>query len=157
MIHITLNIGDVSVSNHPNVTFTCYGLGSCIGLFMQDRLMGLYGAAHIFLPREAETSQSNEKFYTVDRSIDQLIQEFKKRGSTTANLCAKIVGGASLYPHSFNIGKRNAEDTIDYLTKKLVHIQARDIGGKMSRTAQFNCSTGVLLVRIPETKELKYY
>src|SRR6478609_4263347 len=42
MIQYKLNIGDVVISDSP-ATYTCFGLGSCIGLFIQDRLTGLSG------------------------------------------------------------------------------------------------------------------
>ena len=157
MMHHKLGIGDLLVSQHKPVTFTCYGLGSCIGLFLQDRTLGLSGGAHIQLPSNCSSLKSIDKYYTVNSSIEQLLTQFKSKGSTTLNLRAKIVGGASMFSSTYQTGKKNADDTIDHLTKNCVFIAAADVGGKLSRTAYFDCHTGTMTVRNPETNEIKTY
>lgn len=132
-------------------------MGSCIGLFLQDRTLGLSGGAHILLPSYSISPESIGKYYTVDSSIEQLLLQFKSKGSTTLNLRAKITGGASLLSSTFQTGKKNADDTIDQLIKNFIFIAATDVGGQLSRTAYFDCGTGVMTVRNPETKEIKTY
>ena len=157
MIYYTLNIGDLLVSQNKQVTFTCFGLGSCIGLFLQDRTLGLSGGAHIQLPSNCPSPKSIDKYYTVNGSIDQLLTQFKSKGSTTLNLRAKIVGGSSLFSCRYQIGKKNTDDAIDQLVRSCIFLAATDVGGWLSRTAYFDCSTGVMTVRNPETNEIKTY
>ena len=158
MINYKLNIGDLLVSTEKDVTFTCYGLGSCIGLFVQDRTTGICGGAHIQLPGDSFSyNTSIGKYYSAQSAIEQIIDQFKSKGSNGLNLRAKIAGGSSMYGSSYEIGKRTSEDTIALLTKNLIYVAASDIGGKLSRTASFNCHTGELVVRIPETNEIKFF
>lgn len=156
-MHYKLSIGDLLVSQNRQVTFTCLGLGSCIGLFLQDRTLGLSGGAHILLPSYSISPESIGKYYTVDSSLEQLLVQFKSRGSTALNLRAKITGGANLFSTTLQTGMKNANDTIAQLVKNCIFIAATDVGGQLSRTAYFDCYTGIMTVRNPETNEIKTY
>lgn len=155
MIEYKLNIGELAVSQNEAATFTCLGLGSCIGLFLQDRSHGLAGGAHIQLPSEILTEQG--KYYGVQAAIDELINRFQASGSTLLNLRAKITGGANVVTTSCETGLKNIECVVKELVNRKVYIAAMDVGGRQSRTARFNSQTGTLSVRIPETNEIKYY
>ncbi len=153
MMEYTLNIGDLRVTKNEAVTFTCLGLGSCIGLFLQDRTTGIAGGAHILLPES--TSPDTSKFYCVKRAVDELIHQFKINGSTATTLRAKITGGANVIATSCQTGKRNTANVLHELLKHRVYIAAMDVGGETSRSAKFNCQTGTLTIRFPETNEYK--
>ncbi len=158
MINYKLSIGDLLVSKEKDVTFTCYGLGSCIGLFVQDRTTGICGGAHIQLPSDSFSyNTSIGKYYSAQSAIEQIVNQFKSKGSNCLSLRAKIVGGSSMYGSSYDIGVRNIHDTITLLSKNLIYVAASDTGGKLSRTAFFNCTTGELIVRIAETNEIKVF
>lgn len=155
MIEYKLNIGDLLVTKGENVTYACLGLGSCIGLFLQDRSTGLSGGAHIQLPNEIRSGEG--KFYGVKSAITELLNQFKIAGSTLQNLRAKITGGANVVATGHETGLQNAERVMQELMTHKVYIAAMDVGGKQSRTARFNSETGVLMVRIPETNEIKLF
>jgi chemotaxis protein CheD len=155
MIEYKLNIGELAVSQNEAVTFTCLGLGSCIGLFLQDRTTGLTGGAHIQLPSDIKTETG--KYYGVNAAIEELINRFKASGSTLQNLRAKVTGGANVVATSCETGLLNIENVVKELVERKVYIAAMDVGGRQSRTARFNSQTGTLSVRIPETNELKIY
>jgi chemotaxis protein CheD len=155
MIEYKLNIGDLRVSKDVSVTYACLGLGSCIGLFLQDRTAGLSGGAHIQLPNELKASDG--KFYGVNAAITELILQFKNSGSSLQNLRAKITGGANVVTTGCGTGLQNIERVVQELVERKVYIAAMDVGGKQSRTARFNSETGMLTVRIPETNEIKLF
>ncbi|NOS54963.1 MAG: chemotaxis protein CheD [Cyclobacteriaceae bacterium] len=159
MIEYKLNIGDIAVCDNQNVTITCVGLGSCIGVFLQDRTIGLCGGAHIQLPGDVNMPIHDDKYYSVKSALDELINQFKIRGSSTQTLRAKITGGASVVrsDNSFQTGKKNAERITNELVLRNIFIAASDMGGHLSRTARFNCQSGELNVRHPETNQTKTY
>ena len=155
MIEYKLNIGDLRVTQGKPVTYACLGLGSCIGVFLQDRTIGLSGGAHIQLPHD--WSQADGKFYDVKSAIAELLSRFKGSGSSLKNLRAKITGGANVTVAGSQTGLQNIERVMEELNEHRVYIAAMDVGGKQSRSARFNSQTGVLTVRIPETNETKIY
>ena len=156
MIEYKLNIGDLRVSQHEAVTFTCLGLGSCIGLFLQDRSLGIAGGAHILLPEDIHFG-GDGKCYSASSAVSALIQQFKARGSSCTGLRAKIAGGASVALAGAETGKRNTEQVLQELLRNNVYIAAMDVGGNKARSVRFHSETGTLQVRLPETNECKIY
>ncbi len=147
MIEYHLNIGDV-VTSSRNVSYTCFGLGSCIGLFMQDRVTGLSGGAHIFLPENEEGPLDTSKFYNVSSALDEILNRFKLSGSDLATLRAKVVGGANVLGGDSQTGERNAESVLNQLVARKIFIAALDVGGTYCRSAKFQSYTGELTVRV---------
>lgn len=143
----TLNINEVEVSDKP-VLYTCYGLGSCIGLFITDRTKGLSGAAHIPLPFSPDTGV----FLGATQLIHELLNAMSALGSDLKSLRAKVAGGAHVYQSSSNIGEQNANIVLDKLVINKVYIAAKDVGGSISRTARFNSVTGELEISTSEKK-----
>jgi len=142
-----LNINEVDVTAKP-VVYTCYGLGSCIGLFVTDKPKGLSGGAHIPLPASTET----DGFLGASRLINELLQAFQQLGSDLSYLRAKITGGAQVYDSLLNIGEKNIRAVLQQLIEKKIFIAATDVGGRVSRTARFNSVTGELCISTSEQK-----
>jgi chemotaxis protein CheD len=149
MKRVILNIGDAHAVEGA-ATFTCFGLGSCIGLFLQDRTLGLAGGAHIMLPEDTTSSHACAgKFYNVTEAIDYLLKQFARKGSSLKAIRAKITGGANIIQTMYNIGALNAESTRNHLTRRGVYIAATDVGGFESRTVNFHTYTGDLSIVNP--------
>lgn len=155
MIEYRLNMGDV-VTSPRQARYACFGLGSCIGVFIQDRSRGLTGAAHVLLPGK-EQGPDNIKFYNVITAVDEILSQFRLQGSCLTSLRAKITGGANVININSNMGARNTESIIGYLTKNIIYIAAVDVGGKQSRTAKFESATGDLMVKISGEHQTKIY
>lgn len=141
-----LNIGEIGVLNRPGI-LTCFGLGSCIGLFLYDRIHKVGGGAHIMLPTSAESKEgiSNSVLRYADHAIVALIQQMKTKGADIngMGIRAKLVGGAHLFKgEHLQVGKKNIEAVIKYLTKNKIYIASKDIGGTVSRTARFYTVNG---------------
>lgn len=147
MINKVLAISELHVADEP-VMYTCYGLGSCIGLFISDRLRGLSAGAHIPLPYAILESD----FSDAVNMIRQILNCFSHLGSDLDNLRAKVTGGAKVYDASPDLGKQTAEAVIRQLIDCRIFIAAVDVGGRVSRTARFNGATGELVITTSEQK-----
>jgi chemotaxis protein CheD len=143
-----LNINEMDVSDE-SVVFTCYGLGSCIGLFMTDRTKGLSGGVHIPLPQATGTSELKD----ATSLINELLNKFRTKGSDLNTLRAKVAGGAQVYGSHSEIGFQNTETVLKELTDRKVYIAATDVGGTVSRTARYHSQSGELEISTSEQKK----
>lgn len=143
-----LQINDWDVSQMP-VVYTCYGLGSCVGLFIKDSITGISGGAHIPMP-----TNTGLELQDATSIIEDLVSTFLENGSRLENLQAKITGGAQIYQCLFSVGLENVQMVTSVLSKNGIPITASDVGGRISRTARFNTLTGELKI---STSELKTY
>ncbi|RAW01014.1 chemotaxis protein CheD [Pseudochryseolinea flava] len=151
-----LNIGEVKTDATPSI-FTCFGLGSCIGLFVQDRATGISGGAHILLPEDVKANAKDGKCYNVKDALERLFMHFIRGGSTLDTLRAKFVGGANIITASGNVGEKNIRSVIDHLVAHRIFIAALDVGGSSSRTAHFHSCTSELRVRTAENNQYKIF
>ncbi len=148
MINRTLAINAVDASDHP-VLYTCYGLGSCIGLFITDRLKKISGGTHIPFP----SSGSDGDLLDAGHLIHQLLNALERLGSNRKFLRAKLTGGAEQYVCSFHIGQQNAKAVLHHLANHNIYVAAADLGGTVSRTARFNSVTGELQISTSAQKK----
>ena len=145
-----LSINDVEVDCGP-VLYTCYGLGSCVGLFITDRVQQLSGGAHIALP----SSCGSGVYPDATRMMNALMTGLREKGSDLICLRAKIVGGAKVYDLPGNIGAQNVNVVLQYLLTNRIFVAATDLGGHIARTATFNSITGA--VGISTSDQKKYF
>lgn len=150
----TLNIGEVKTFDHP-VTLTCHGLGSCVGLFVQDRTKGITGGAHILLPDDDAAVEEGKLWYSVSKAVNRILEQFQRKGSLLDTLRAKVAGGANILNSTFGVGQRNVESVVNELIRRRIYIAALDVGGQVSRTAKFDSDSGSLVVRTVETNNYK--
>jgi chemotaxis protein CheD len=150
MITRMLNIDEVDVYQEP-VELVCFGLGSCIGLFVTDRVNQLSGGAHVSLP----TGEISAEMKRADELVHELLNRFQAMGSNLNSLRAKLTGGASVLGQQNTMGTRNADAVIDLLTEKKIYVAAIDVGGHVARTARFNSRT--LQLSISTSDNRKYF
>lgn len=143
-----LNISESHATVSPLV-YACYGLGSCVGVFIMDRPGKVAGAAHIGLPSRVP---GNEAFFNADTVLDRLMEAFRTLGSDLTTLRAKIAGGAQVLSPCASTGAENIRSVQTYLINKRIFIAAEDTGGTVARTGKFNCHTGELFIRTSEGK-----
>jgi chemotaxis protein CheD len=149
MIHRMLNINDVAVFNKP-VELVCYGLGSCIGLFISDRVKGISGGAHIPLAQQS----ADGELKGANELVDEMLKSFQALGSDLTTLRAKMTGGAQVLNQPSTIGHENATVVKQLLVKKNIFVAAADVGGQISRTARFNSTSQALSI---STSARKHY
>lgn len=142
-----LQINELCVTRQP-VVYTCFGLGSCIALFIADRLTGVTGGVHIPMPDDIVAGE----FLSAARLIETLLSNFQKLGSNLSFLRAKIAGGAQIYDSFTSLGQQNIDAVVAHLRERKIFLAAADVGGKLARTAHFNSVTGALTIFTSEQK-----
>ena len=148
---IKVGIADLNVAFSPDKLITV-GLGSCVGIAIYDKTIGLGGLAHIMLPDSSQFNKITNEIKFADLAIPKLVDDMIKKGSKLRNMKAKIAGGASMFNFSdksvvMDIGGRNGIAVRNALKNLSIPILSEDIGGNKGRTLIFDTASGVLYVR----------
>ena len=149
-----LLIGEVKIFDKP-VVMKCHGLSSCVGLFVKDRMTGITGGAHIFLPGNRNNTMGEG--IPANACVEYMLEAMKKKGASLETLRAKIAGGSNTLLHYFNVGNQNTNEVIAALIRNKVYIAAMDVGGTVSRSVEFNTNSGQLTVRQLEWNRTKVF
>ncbi|MHB8126794.1 MAG: chemotaxis protein CheD [Desulfitobacteriaceae bacterium] len=147
---ITVGMADLKTAKNPDLLMTA-GLGSCIGICINDPVFKVGGMAHIMLPSANGSKVGNLAKYA-DTAVELLLQEIIRLGANRLRLRAKMAGGAQMFsfpgkPTVLKIGDRNAQAVEMELKKLGIPILAIDVGGSFGRTIHFDVGTGELRVR----------
>ena len=142
-----LNMGEVAVTAGSG-EIVCYGLGSCVGLFLYDRFRKVGAGAHVALPADGRFKESEGMLqYVVDGMLE--------KGCCTLTMRAKLVGGANVMNmNCYQVGIRNIQYIKSELRKWGIMVQAEDTGGTNCRTAKLDIQSGELAIR---TRNKNYY
>lgn len=139
MQHV-LNIDEYVVASSPD-EIVCYGLGSCVGVFLYDSINKTGAGLHL----------SNSKLNVLKKENDLMEktwQQFRARRIPSDALSAKVVGGSRIMKFSnFNIGISNVEHVLKFLEERDIPVVASDVNGNISRTARLHLTTGDLVIR----------
>jgi len=134
-------------------------LGSCVTACIRDPVSRIGGMNHFLLP---DTSNKQDAGSDSARygayAMEVLINQLTKMGAHRRRLEAKVFGGANVLSklsHN-NVGKRNAEFVIEFLTTEGIPILAQDLGGHQARKVAYFPATGEarlkrLIEATPET------
>jgi chemotaxis protein CheD len=150
---IKIGMADLNVARQ-GYSLRTTGLGSCVGLTLYDPVAKVAGMAHVMLPYSAiaGTAQINKAKYA-DTAIPELIRLLQSIGAAIARLEAKLAGGAQMFSFgsaandAMRIGPRNVEACKLGLQQYNIPVRAEDTGGNYGRTIEFQCDTGLLLIR----------
>jgi chemotaxis protein CheD len=148
-----VRMGELAVSSEPGHVLVSLGLGSCIGLALVDRRMGIAGLAHIVLPQsEGHTASENPRKFA-DLAVPEMLSELEdvgRVGGRRLRLEAVLVGGASMFAvsaASLEVGQRN-EAAVRALLKGLrIPVVATATGGNRGRTIRVDVATAAVTVR----------
>jgi chemotaxis protein CheD len=145
-----VGIAEVKVAQFPD-SFVAYGLGSCVGVTLYDRIKKNGGLAHVMLPSSVLFSRGFVPGKYADTAVDQLVQELKALGSASDRLEAKLVGGANMFKnivsHPVPIGVRNGTAVREKLRTLSIPIVGEDLGGEFGRTIQFSLEDGRIKIK----------
>jgi chemotaxis protein CheD len=136
----TATAGDVLVS---------LGLGSCIGLALLDRRMGVAGLAHVVLP-DSEGHKAANRFKFADQAVPELIDRVIALGGRPSRLEAVLVGGASMFAvtgSSLEVGQRNEAAIREILKARRIPVVAAATGGQKGRTIRVDAATSGITVK----------
>jgi chemotaxis protein CheD len=142
-----VSMGEIVISSEVGEELVAYGLGSCIGLALVDRVAGVAGMAHIVLPEAQEKQSTTGKF--ADLAVPALIAEICTAGAVKRRLEAAIAGGARMFELSddLDIGGRNEEAVREQLTRRGVALRASATGGNRGRTMRIAVSDCAVTVK----------
>jgi chemotaxis protein CheD len=144
-----VRMGELAASSASGHVLVSLGLGSCIGLALIDRRLGIAGLAHVVLPQSQGHAPENPRKFA-DLAVPQLVSELESLGARTQRLEAVLVGGAAMFAvssSSLDVGQRN-ELAVQALLKGLrIPVLATATGGNRGRTIRVNVSMSSVTVR----------
>lgn len=148
---LRVGISEFRVVRAPAV-LVAFGLGSCLGVILDDREKCLGGMAHTLLPASRPGMPEERLAKYVDAAIRLLVDELLQQGAGRERLTARLVGGANmfepLYPSATDgIGARNVRVARATLQTLGIPLVAEDVGGSQGRTVEFDLATGQVVVR----------
>ncbi len=149
---IKVGMADLNVAHLTGVLKTT-GLGSCVGVTLFDATARVAGMAHVMLPTSeiAREGKLNIAKYA-DTAIPELIRLMEDLGAQVKRMVAKMAGGAQMFSFAsqsdtMRIGPRNVESCKEMLSRYQIPINAEDTGGNYGRTIEFDCESGMLMIR----------
>jgi chemotaxis protein CheD len=145
-----VRMGELAVSSEPGHVLVSLGLGSCIGLGLVDRRMGIAGLAHIVLPQsQGHAARENPRKFA-DLAVPQMLSELEELGARKVRLEAVLVGGASMFAvsaASLEVGQRNEAAVREILGGLRIPVLAAATGGERGRTVRIDVATSAVTVR----------
>ena len=144
-----VQMGELATSSVPGHVLVSLGLGSCIGLALLDRRMGIAGLAHIVLPQSQGHGHENPRKFA-DLAVPELVSELEELGARKVRLEAVLVGGASMFAVSaagLEVGQRNEAAVQEILDSMRIPVLATATGGNRGRTIRVDVETSAITVR----------
>ena len=129
-------MGELAVSAVAGDVLVSLGLGSCIGLALLDRRLGVAGLAHVVLPSSGGNA-AKEALKFADCAVPELVDRVVKVGARRPMLEAVLVGGASMFAvskSSLEVGQRNEAAVRELLREQRINVIATETGGSRGRT-----------------------
>ncbi len=175
---IAVGLGELYVSNTPNIVLAAFALGSCIALCASDPKVKAGALAHIVLPNTPPASRFNGNVNAnsnlspgkyADRALPEMIARLEQLGASRSRLEFKLVGGAAVLsgsnllggannplPGRLDIGRRNVQGILAALHQAGFAPVAADLGGPSGRTVFFWPNNGKMRVRTLRGEEREY-
>jgi chemotaxis protein CheD len=144
-----VRMGELAASSASGHVLVSLGLGSCIGLALMDRRLGIAGLAHVVLPEAPDLLQENPRKFA-DFAVPALIVELEALGARKPRLEAVLVGGAAMFAissASLDVGQRNEAAVRALLEGLRIPVLATATGGNRGRTIRVDVATTAVTVR----------
>ena len=148
-VETMVRMGELAVSSAPGDVLVSLGLGSCIGLALIDRRMGIAGLAHIVLPQSEGNGHANPRKFA-DLAVPEMLSGLEDLGARRFRLEAVLVGGASMFAVStagLEVGQRNEAAVRKLLRKQRIPVVAYATGGDRGRTMRVDVAGSAVTVR----------
>lgn len=141
--------GEYYVTGRDMVLVTV--LGSCVTACIRDRFSGIGGMNHFMLP-DAGLDQDNPVSLSARYgafAMEILINSLISLGAQRTLLEAKVFGGGNVLPGmtTMNIGQRNADFALSFLSAEKIRVVARDLIDVFPRKVYFFPKSGKVLVK----------
>jgi chemotaxis protein CheD len=146
---VRVDMADMKAESKPVELVT--SVGSCVAICLYDPKHKCGGLAHIMLPNAAIAPHELLPSKYANTAVPALAKLIQKTSGRTSPLCAKIAGGANMFPNlknnALNIGAKNIDAVKEALNQHGIKLLAEDVGGQNGRRITFNLVTGVATVR----------
>ena len=147
-----VRMAEQAISNKGSDVLVSLGLGSCIGLALIDESAGVAGLVHIVLPKSPDSGPGATPSKFADTAVPGLLEAVMKAGGRNGRLRAVLCGGAHMFGSAgtnpvMQIGARNAESTLEALSRLRIPVRAKDTGGSAGRSIEVNVASGAVSVR----------
>jgi chemotaxis protein CheD len=134
-------------ASHRNILIVTV-LGSCVSTCLMDPVARIGGMNHFMLPdRTGSQSVVSEPARYGAHAMEMLINNLLTMGANRGRLIAKVFGAGRVLPGMSDVGARNAEFALDYLSREGITVSAKDVGGNHARKVYFFVETGRVLVK----------
>jgi len=148
---LNVGMGDMKITDDPEVILTALGLGSCVGVVLYEPSRRIAAMLHVVLPRSSGRCDDGKLFRFADRAVPEAIHQLQAKGANPRKLKAAIAGGAAMFHFGaashINIGKDNVAAVREALRLAHILIAADDTGGDVSRTLIFDLQTAQVKVK----------
>lgn len=136
----------------PPDSIITFGLGSCVGLVLYDKVTKIAGMVHIVLPNFNKGLQNVNIAKCADTAVAALLTSMTKEGARRTSIIAKMAGGAHMFKTASNpllmVGERNVAVTKQMLKKLGIMLVSEDILGSNGRTVEFFPESGDFKIKI---------
>lgn len=152
-----MGVGDLGVSNNPQITLSTYALGSCVAIVAYDPTTSAGGLLHLMLPDSTISpakAQSQPAMFA-DTGLPLLFRSLTGLRADFARLRIFLAGGANVLcdADTFKIGHRNLIATSEYLRRNGLPVRLSSVGGTINRTVHLNVGTGEITLKMPTGTE----
>jgi chemotaxis protein CheD len=135
---INVSLGEMVISEDPEVILACYGLGSCIGVSAYDPVNRIGAMIHVVLPFGNGILESSPAKYA-NTAIPHMLQVLEKHGADKNRLIIKMAGGAKILNcipagSMLDIGEKNIIAVLEALALHKLSIDNQDTRGNIGRT-----------------------
>lgn len=135
-------------------------LGSCISACIRDRVIGVGGMNHFMLPVASggsmipRSNTVNTELCYGNWAMEYLINAILKQGGKRERLEVKVFGGGRVLTSMSNIdvGRRNIDFLLDYLTRESLNISSQDLGQDYPRKVLYFPDTGAVKLKKLRTR-----
>lgn len=154
---IVVSVGDCKVTNDRNIVLSTFGLGSCLGVIIYEKTLGIGGMLHLMLPDSTLSPEKAEQRpgMFADTGIKTILEKIEEAGGDIKNTTIVLVGGASTMTKQdiFKIGEKNITSTKKHLKEYGLDPTTEVVRGVNNRTVHFFLSKGEIEVK--EQQEVK--
>jgi chemotaxis protein CheD len=154
---VVIGVGDLAVSNNPQVTLSTYALGSCVGIIAYDPAVRAGGILHIMLPDSliSPDKAAKQPAMFADTGLPFFFRSLVGVKVDRTRLRVFLTGGASVLNGTdpFKIGERNGIAVKKILGVYRIPTCGEDLGGTVNRTVHLELSTATLTLKMPDRTE----
>jgi chemotaxis protein CheD len=150
---VVVGVGDMGVSNNPQITLSTYALGSCVAVVAYDPFAKAGGLLHLMLPDSTISpakAQSQPAMFA-DTGLPILFRSLAGMRVDFNRIRIFLAGGANVLcdADTFRIGERNIRAASDYLTRNNLFVRHSSLGGSINRTVHLNIGNGEITLKMP--------